>query len=224
MTRILLVDDNVLFRAALTSFIPTHSGLEVVGEAGDGLEAIQKARSLKPDMVLMDIRMPRCDGLEATRRIKSEFPQVRIIMLTVSEEDEDLFQALKNGAQGYVLKNIKPQALFDLLESAARGEAALSPAMATKILEEFLHQAGGRTPPPDVAQELTRREQEVLQLVSQGATNKEIATALYVEVGTVKNHLHNILEKLHLRNRTEAAAYARGERLPRPPAHPHPKA
>lgn len=213
LTRVLLVDDNVLLRGALSRLIQERGGMEVVGEASDGLEALEKSRELRPHLILMDIRMPHCNGLEATRMIKAEFPDIRIVMLTVSEEDDDLFEAIKSGAQGYLLKNLSPESFFSLLECANRGEAAISPTMATKILNEFVRQSQIKTPLPDLSSELTKREREVLRLVSQGATNKEIASTLFIEVGTVKNHLHNILEKLHLRNRTQAAAYARREGL-----------
>ncbi|MDR5694607.1 MAG: response regulator transcription factor [Armatimonadota bacterium] len=214
--RILLADDHPLFRDGIKSLLQAR-GMEVVGEANDGLEALEKTRQLQPDVVLMDIRMPRCSGLEATRLIKAEFPQVKIVILTVSDDDRDLFDAIKSGAQGYLLKNLKAEEFFDLLTSAARGEAVISRELAGKILEEFARTHGGQRPREVLEEELTEREKEVLQLVAGGATNKEIATSLGISENTVKFHMKNILDKLHLRNRAEAVAYAARKGLLRPP-------
>ncbi|MBI4301125.1 MAG: response regulator transcription factor [Chloroflexi bacterium] len=211
--RVLLVDDQILFRKAVASLLTTHPLMEVVGEAGDGVEAVEKALELTPDLILMDIRMPRRNGVEATRLIKMELPQTKIVMLTVSDEDDDLFEALKNGAQGYLLKNLRPETLFELLEGVARGEAALSPAIAAKVLKEFVHlsQRGHRS--GATGPDLTEREKEVLQLVVAGASNKDIAARLFIAEGTVKNHLHNILGKLQAHSRAQAAARAISERI-----------
>ncbi len=179
----------------------------MAGEASDGLEALEKTRQLKPDIVLMDIKMPRYNGLEATRLIKAEMPQVKIVILTVSDDDEDLFEAIKSGAEGYLLKNIKAREFLALLSGVAKGEAAISPLLATKIIEEFSRQMKEAVTPPSVS-ELTEREMDVLKLVTDGAINKEIAATLYVTENTVKYHLRNIMEKLHLRNRAQVAAYA----------------
>jgi DNA-binding NarL/FixJ family response regulator len=180
-----------------------------VGEANDGLEALAQARELMPDLILLDVNMPRCDGREAARLIKAELPYVIIVMLTVSDDEQDLLAALKNGAQGYLLKKIDPDELFEQLRGLARGEAALSRLMANKLLQEFT-----RHPPAVETQAaLTPREQQVLQLVTRGMTNREIAEALVVAKNTVKNHLRNILAKLHLENRVQAAAYALREGL-----------
>lgn len=208
--RILLVDDHALFRAGIASLLASRKGLEVVGQAVDGQEALEAARQLKPDLVLMDLHMPGVNGIEATRNIRSELPQVKVVMLTVSDRDQDLFEAIKNGAHGYLLKNLEPEELFDYLAGVSRGEAPLSRTMAAKILSEFASQAS-RTREPSPSQpsgDLTAREREVLRLVASGATNKEIAAALTLTENTVKNHLRNILEKLHLENRVQAAAYA----------------
>jgi DNA-binding NarL/FixJ family response regulator len=211
--RILLVDDHILFREGIASLIASRPDMEVVGQAMDGMEAVTKARELHPDLILMDIRMPRCDGLEATRLIKKQWPEARIVMLTVSEEDEDLFEAIKSGAQGYLLKNLRPAALFELIEGVSRGETPISPALATKILNELVQLTQRQAPAPAPEMNLTEREKQILQYVVQGSSNKEIASALCITEGTVKNHLHNILEKLHLHNRAQAAAYALREGL-----------
>ena len=190
--------------------------LEVVGEASDGRQAVERARAARPDIVLMDIHMPVMDGVEATRRIKLERPETKVIALTVSDEDEDLFEAIKSGAEGYLLKDLRPEELFDLLRGVLEGKTPISAAVASKLLDEFRHR-----PRLDATQsvgtELTRRELEVLQLVTDGLGNAEIAARLYIVEGTVKNHLHNILEKLHLHNRVQAAAYAIREGLAEPP-------
>jgi DNA-binding NarL/FixJ family response regulator len=206
--RILLVDDHVLFRKGLGALLASRQDMEVVGEAGDGLEAIARARETVPDVILMDIAMPKCSGLEAVRIIKREMPHVHIVMLTVSDDDRDLFAAIKNGAEGYLLKNLEPYQLFDMLEGVHRGEAPLSGAMAAKILQEFRQPDQTMALKPEAREELTPREIEVLKRVVEGATNKEIATALSITENTVKIHLRNILEKLHLQNRIQAAVYA----------------
>ncbi len=206
--RILLVDDHILFRKGVAAMLATRPDLEVVGEAGDGLEAAERARETMPDIILMDINMPRCNGLEAVKSIKQEMPHVHIIMLTVSERDFDLFAAIKNGAEGYLLKNLEPDQLYEMLEGIRRGESAISGALASKILNEFRQPAKTQVPPPEAGNGLTSRETQVLELVVQGKTNKEIATALSIAEDTVKIHLRNILEKLHLQNRIQAAVYA----------------
>jgi DNA-binding NarL/FixJ family response regulator len=205
---VLLADDHALFRDGLISLLSTQEDIEVVGEAADGEEAVEKARELVPDLILMDIKMPRCNGLEATRLIKEEMPHVRIVMLTVSEDDQDLFEAIKNGAEGYLLKTLNAQELVDNLKGVFRGEAPISRTMARKILAEFASQARRQEQTGMPQSNLTRREIEVLRLVSEGATDKEIAARLSISLRTVKNHNHNILEKLHLQNRVQAAAYA----------------
>ncbi len=206
--RILLVDDHVLFRKGVAALLASRQDMQVVGEAGDGLEAIAVARDTLPDVILMDIGMPKCDGLEATRRIKREMPHTKIVMLTVSDDDHHLFEAIKSGAQGYLLKNLEPYQLYDMLESVSRGEAPLSGAIAAKILEEFSRPDHGSVQEPEIRDELTSREIDILQLVAEGKTNKEIAATLIISENTVKIHLRNILEKLHLQNRIQAAVYA----------------
>ncbi len=203
--RILLVDDHALFRDGLASLLAEQADLEVVGEAETGDEALKKARQLEPDLILMDIYMPGEDGLTATWRIKDEMPSVKIVMLTISEEDQKLFEAVKSGAQGYLLKKMKAQEFLDMLRGISRGEAPISRAIASKILAEFARQAPPENAP---ALRLSPREREVLMLLTKGATNKEIASALGISENTVKNRLKSILEKLHLENRVQAVAYA----------------
>ena len=205
--RILLVDDHVLFRKGLARLLDAQPDFEVVGEAADGAEAIQQVQALRPDVVLMDLRMPVCDGLEATREIKRDHPSVRVVMLTVSEDDQDFFAAIRCGADGYLVKDLRPEGLFRELRGLANGEAPISRAMTGKMLRQL---ALGRRPavpaaPVDV---LSDREREVLALVAEGLPNAEIAVELGVAVNTVRNHVRSILEKLGLRNRVQAAVYA----------------
>ena len=211
-TRILLVDDHVLFRKGIARLIDSQPDFEVIAEAEDGCQAVRFAKRFKPDLILMDVHMPECDGLEATRLIVDDWPEAQIVMLTVSDEDQDLFTAIRNGAIGYLVKKIEPQDLFARLRGVTQGEAPISRVMAGRILREFAR-VGTEVPPPDSTRSLTPREREVLQLVSKGLTNKEIGAQLHIAENTVKNHLRNILEKLHLQNRAQAAAYAVREGL-----------
>ncbi len=196
--RVLVVDDSPLFRQGLASLLNSRSDMQVVGEAGDGFEALEKTRDTVPDVVLMDIIMPGCDGLEATRRIKQEMPHVQIVMLTVSESEENLFEAIKLGARGYLLKDVGAEELLRVLRGLSRGETYVAPGIAARILQEFAR-------PSRTAEALSGREREVLKLVTEGLSNKEIAQSLGISPSTVKNHLRNIMEKLHVRNRVEAA-------------------
>ncbi|HEX2986652.1 MAG TPA: response regulator transcription factor [Chloroflexota bacterium] len=213
----LLVDDHALFLEGLQNLLLAR-GLDVVGTANDGLEALARARELHPDVVLMDIQMPRCNGLEATRLIKAEMPDVKIVMLTMSAEDEDLFQAIKAGASGYLLKNLDAGDFFDLLSGLEHGEAPLSKGLAARILDEFARQAG-KSPSPsrglgdEPLDELTPRQMEVLTLVAQGMTYKEIGATLCLTERTVKYHMGQILEKLHVKKRAQAIAYARNSHM-----------
>lgn len=212
--RILIVDDHTLFREGLAGILNAQPDFEVVGEAGDGLEALVKARELVPDLILMDIGMPGFDGLEATRRIKQELPATTIVMLTVRDEEEKLFKAIQYGAQGYLLKSIHSREMVRLLRGAIQGEAAITPALAGRMLEEFRRLS--RLMPPEASEEsitLTYREQEVLSLAAEGKTDKEIADVLQVSLHTVKSHMRNVLAKLHVSNRYEAARYARDKGL-----------
>jgi DNA-binding NarL/FixJ family response regulator len=205
--KVLLADDHALFRAGIASLLQA-GGHDVVGEAGDGIEALERTRELQPDLVLMDISMPRCGGLEATRLIKAEMPDVKIVMVTVSQDDSDLFEAVKSGAEGYLLKDMSNEEFERTLSGIAEGEAPLSQGLAAKILEEFVRVSHGRNAQEDDRDALTDREQEVLTLVTDGKTNREIAEELFIAESTVNFHMKNILSKLHLRNRAEAVAYA----------------
>jgi len=204
--RVMLADDHPLFRRGVATLLAADRDFEVVGEAADGRQALEMARELMPDVILMDICMPVMDGMEATRLIKAEFPHVRIVMLTVSDKERSLFDAVKNGAQGYLLKKIEPRALCGTLRGVMRGEAPMSRVMAARLLDEFARQ--GRNPAAPQADSLTAREKEVLGEVAKGRSNKEIAATLAIAENTVKNHLKNILEKLHLENRVQAATFA----------------
>ncbi len=207
--KVLIADDHALFRRGIASVLAGQTEMDVVGEAADGLEAIAKAKALAPDVVLMDLNMPKCSGLEATQALQSEMPQVKILVLTVSDSEADLFAAVKFGAKGYLLKKAEPEELVDAIFSVAQGGVMVSSQMAIKLLAEFNDRAAGQkehAEPPDA--KLSNREGEVLQLVARGATNKEIADSLFISENTVKTHLQNIMEKLHLANRSQAAAYA----------------
>ena len=191
--------------------------MEVVGEANDGLEAFVKAQELKPDLILMDVQMPGMDGLEATRQIKHAIPESIIIVLTVRDDDEMLFEALRNGAQGYLLKDIRSRDMLEMMRKAAKGETALSPSMAARVLSEFRrlsNQMPTHSPLDDEElMDLTKRELDVLTIASQGASDKEIADRLFISVHTVKSHVRNILSKLHVNTRREAARLARQKGL-----------
>ncbi len=206
--RILLADDHILVRKGMAALIAARQDMQVVGEASDGLQAIALARETKPDIVLLDIHMPRCSGLEAIPHILEGAPGTRIVMLTVSEEDRDLFTAIRSGAFGYLLKDMEPQQVFAMLEGVRRGEAPIAGAMAAKMLQEFKRMDPNAAPHTEATDELTEREHEVLRLVAQGATNREIGAVLAITENTAKMHLRNILEKLHFQNRIQATAYA----------------
>jgi DNA-binding NarL/FixJ family response regulator len=203
MYRVLVVDDHLLSRKGIASILAAHPMFEIAGEATTGQEAFTKAKLLMPDLILMDIRMPGGSGLEATRLIKEEMPYVKIVILSVSDDVQDFFEAIKKGAQGYLLKNMEPQHWLDYLISIVQGEAPISHALATKILQEFSTQK-----PVIAGNKLSDREQEVLQLVSQGLGNKDIGKQLFVTESTVKNHLRNIMAKLHMQNRMQLIAFA----------------
>jgi DNA-binding NarL/FixJ family response regulator len=208
-SNILIADDHALFRDGLRSLIEAR-GLTVVGEARNGREAVELARRIRPDIVLMDLAMPEMDGLAATRLISAESPEVKVVILTASDEDSKLFEAIKSGAQGYLLKNLESEEFFALLEGIGRGEPGLTPALARKLLQEFARPATpARAPAVQAPDALTDREREVLELLVQGVTsNRKLATTLGVSENTVKFHIRNILDKLHLNNRAQVVSYA----------------
>lgn len=203
--RVMLADDHALFREGLAGIISAQPDMQMVGEANDGLEAFVKAQELKPDLILMDVQMPGMNGVEAVRQIKQILHDTIIVMLTVRDDDDVLFEALKNGAQGYLLKEIRSQDLLEMLHGALRGEAALSPNLAGRVLLEFRRLSKGGFSEKEDDNGLTEREQQVLMQVSKGATDKEIAAELNISLNTVKTHVRNILSKLHVRTRREAA-------------------
>ena len=217
--RILLVDDQPLFRGAIAALIAELDDMVVVGEAENGLEAVEKARVLMPDLVVMDVEMPVMDGVEATRLIREQLSTVKVIMLTVSEADDHVFDAIRFGAHGYLLKDLRPEQLYDMIRSVMRNETPLSPAIAGRLLNEIQSGATKRSSSQEAPQgpPVTRRELEILQLVAEGLSNKEIGKKLSITEGTVKNHVHNALEKLHMENRIQAAAYIVRQGLGRRP-------
>jgi DNA-binding NarL/FixJ family response regulator len=209
--RVLVVDDHALFREGMVGIINGQPELRVLGEASDGLEAVVMARDLRPNVILMDVTMPGMDGIEAVRIIKRELPDTRVIMLTVRDEDEKLFEAIKAGADGYLLKTIRAQQLVDMLRAAQRGEPAITPQLAARLMGEFRRMergsAGANSTTADAG--LTGREREVLQLLARGASDREIAQELTVSVYTVKAHVRSVLHKLHVGSRQEAARHSR---------------
>jgi DNA-binding NarL/FixJ family response regulator len=208
--RILLADDQALFRESLRAYLSLQAGLSVVGEAANGEEALRLAATLRPDVVLMDVRMPLMDGVEATRRLHAAQPGCRVIVLTTFDDDEYVFDALRGGAVGYLLKDAPGSKLVEAIQAAARGESFLQPSVAAKLVEEFARLAKDAPPRPDaLAEPLTPRELEILRLVAGGLGNREISARLYITEGTVKNHVTVILGKLGVSDRTQAALKAR---------------
>lgn len=213
VTRTLIVDDSALARRAIRSILEGSRRFDVVAEASDGAGGIARVRELLPDLVLMDLRMPVLDGLAATQTIKAEFPSTQVVVLSVSDDPQDLFEAIRRGAQGYLIKNMEPQLWLDYLDAVVSGETRISRAIAERVLQEFTRSRtpGEPTPPPM----LTPRERDILTLVARGQTNREIGGALDIAENTVRRHLQNILEKLHMRNRAELAAFATRHELGR---------
>ena len=205
---VLIADDHPVVRQGLRTFLELQEDVDVVGEACDGEEAVELAARLLPDVVLMDLVMPRTDGIEATRRIRAASPSTQVIVLTSFAEDEKVFPAVKAGAAGYLLKDVQPRELGEAIRAVRRGEALLHPAVAAKLMHEVAE--GGREEAPGL---LTARELEVLRLLARGLSNKAIAAELVVSEKTVKTHVSNILAKLHLADRTQAALYAVRRRL-----------
>lgn len=208
--RVLLVDDQALFREALHTLLSVQPEIEVIGEAANGAEAVSIAATHHPDVILMDLQMPILDGAAATRRLHSEYPQIRVIVLTTFDDDEYVFEGLRAGAIGYLLKDTPAKKLVEAIQAAARGESFLQPSIAAKVVAEFARQSA---PIPTLAEPLTSREIDILRLLASGQTNKEIADALVITEGTVKNHVTNILGKLGVRDRTQAALKAKEMRL-----------
>lgn len=230
--RILLVDDQPLFRRAIATLIEEQPEFTVVGEAANGLEAIEGAQALSPDLIVMDVEMPVMNGVEAVRILRDQLPSIKIVVLTVSESEDYLLDAIRYGAHGYLLKDLRPEQLYEMLRAVMRNETPLSPAIAGRLLEEIRRPGEGsdrsattpspdgprgpsdaRPATPDLRSILTRRELETLQFVADGLTNKEIGSRLSITEGTVKNHVHNALEKLQLENRIQATAYVIREGL-----------
>lgn len=213
--KILIADDHALFRDSLRSLLEAR-GLTILGEARNGREAVELARQLRPDVVLMDLSMPELDGLAATKLISADLPEVKVVVLTASDEDAKLFEAIKSGAQGYLLKNLESGEFFTLLDGVNRGEPALSPALARKLLQEFARPSQSPAAPQD-PDALTEREREVLELLVSGVTsNRKLARQLGVSENTVKFHVRNILDKLHLHNRAQVVGYAIRHRIVEP--------
>ncbi len=207
--KVLLVDDHALFLQSLTVLLNT-SGYEVVGLAGNGVEALKQARILRPDLILMDIDMPDCDGLAATRLIKAEMPQIKIVILTVSASDAHLFEAVKSGASGYLLKSQSAERFLELIAQVEHGGAALPPELAARLLEEFARQAQHVETPPEEGTplELTPRQIEILTLVAQGLTYNKVGETLHLSEPTVRYHMGEIMERLHLKNRAQVIVFA----------------
>lgn len=210
---VLLADDHRLLLEGLSNLLEAHN-IQVAGMAVDGLEAIQMARSLRPDVILMDIRMPHCSGLEATRRIKAEMPETKIVILTTSTEDQDLFEAVKSGACGYLLKSMDADELVECLAQVQEGVPPFSPGLALKLMGEFARLAGSVTStanqaePGEVEELLTTRQRQVLELVAQGLSYKEIGARLHLSPRTIKYHMAEIMNLLHLEHRAQVLAYA----------------
>jgi DNA-binding NarL/FixJ family response regulator len=212
--RVLIVDDHALFRRGLQMVLAQEDDIEVVGEAADGAEAITMAVEAAPDIVLMDVRMPRRGGIDATSTIKQSVPSAKIVMLTISDEEADLYDAIKAGAMGYLLKEISIDEVATAIRAVHGGQSLISPSMASKLLTEFASMIKKTDDRPQIpTPKLTEREMEVLRLVAKGMANRDIAKHLYISENTVKNHIRNILEKLQLHSRMEAVVYAVREKL-----------
>jgi DNA-binding NarL/FixJ family response regulator len=208
--RLLLVDDQALFREGLRILLSVHEDLEIAGEAANGQEAVTMTEELKPDVVLMDLRMPVLDGVEATRRIRQEHGQTAVIVLTTFDDDENVFEALRAGAAGYLLKDVSSEKLVEAIRAAARGESFLQPSVAAKVIAEFTRMSGQPVRPEaqSLVEPLSERELEILAIMATGAPNREIGEQLYIAEGTVKNHVTSILGKLNARDRTQAVVKA----------------
>ncbi len=209
--RVLIADDQPLFRQAIKTVLSADDGLELVGEASDGEEVLRLAEEHVPDVVLMDVQMPKLSGIEATQRLRERLPAVKVVMLTISDADEDLFEAIKAGASGYLLKDIDPDEVGAAIHQIQAGQSMLSPGVAGKLLTEFA--AISKRSNDRLQTNLTPRELEILQQAARGLTNRQIGRSLHIAENTVKNHIRNILEKLHMHSRMEAVLYAMREKL-----------
>ena len=211
--RIVLVDDQPLVRNGIASLLRAR-GHQIEGEAGDGQEALELVRRTRPDLVLMDLQMPVLDGLSATRLLKTEYPALKVVILTVSDDERDLVEAVRSGAHGYLLKDLEADEFFEAIDAVEHGESVIPPRLARHLWDEFGRVANAAPPDPE-GDPLTAREEEVLRLVARGGTNREIADRLSISENTVKFHMRGILDKLHLRNRTEVAAWVAEHRVDR---------
>jgi DNA-binding NarL/FixJ family response regulator len=212
--RVVVADDHVLYRRGLEMVLGAEPDIEIVGEAADGDEAVRQVEEHLPDVVLLDLRMPRRDGIEACSAIRAVAPATRILVLTMSDEESDLFQAVRAGANGYLLKDVPGDDVADAVRAVAGGQSLISPSMASALLSEFAALSKASPPAPSMgAPRLTAREVEVLRLVARGMANRDIASALFISENTVKNHVRNILEKLQLHSRMEAVMYAVRENI-----------
>ena len=208
--RVLIVDDQMLMRQGLQTLLDLENDIQVVGQASDGTDAVAVVAHTKPDVVLMDVRMPRLNGVEATRQIRAQTPQTQVIILTTFDDDEYVFEGLRAGAMGYLLKDVSAEDLTDAIRRVARGEALIQPSIARKVVSEFAR-LGAETKKPDADElldPLSERELEILKLIAQGMSNREIAATLFITEGTAKNHISNILSKLGVRDRTQAVLRA----------------
>lgn len=203
--RVMLVDDHVFWRRGVRQIIDAEDDMTVVGEASDGEEGLRVANSSRPDVILMDVNMPRMNGVEATRAIAADQPDARIVMLTVSDTDENLFESIKAGAIGFLTKDVSPELLTKAIRDTMQGEASLSPFIAGRVVKYI--QRGGPDQQPQAPTNLTEREDEILRLIAQGARDREIAEQLFISESTVKKHVQNVLRKLHARNRVEAVRH-----------------
>ncbi|HVE77071.1 MAG TPA: response regulator transcription factor [Actinomycetota bacterium] len=212
--RVLIVDDHAVFRRGIQQILEAENDIEVVGEASDGEEGLLKAEETMPDVVLMDVKMPNRSGIETARAMKETNPNAKILMLTVSDEESDLYEAIKAGASGYLLKEISIEEVANAVRAVHLGQSLISPSMASKLLSEFQTMVQKGTDRPGApTPKLTPRELEVLKLVATGSNNRDIAKELFISENTVKNHVRNILEKLHLHSRMEAVVYAVREKM-----------
>lgn len=221
MIRVLIVDDHALYRRGLQTVLATEDGIDVVGEAADGNEAVSVAEETLPDVIVMDVGMPKRGGIEACRLIKQRIPSARIIMLTSSDDEENLFEAVRAGANGYLLKDVPPEEVAAGIRGVHHGQSLISPMMASKLLQEFAQMSRNDSivpaPTPELElPRLTERELGILRLVARGRLNREIARELYISENTVRNHIRNILDKLQMHSRMEAAMYAVRQRLIEP--------